>query len=47
LTLATLKSTQHLTADWTGPISLHTTLTALRVEGMPSLKIEPNPKTTV
>jgi len=47
LTLATLKSTQHLTADWSGPISLHTTLTALRVEGMPSLKIEPNPKTTV
>ena len=47
LTLSALKSTQHLTADWSGPISLQTTLTALRVEGTPLQKTEPNQKTTV
>jgi hypothetical protein len=47
LTLSTLKSTQHVITDWTGPINLMTAFHSLSVQGILSITPEPKPITTV
>lgn len=47
LTLSTLKSTQHLTSDWSGPIDLHKNFTSSPAEGGGLIETEPNQKTTL